>query len=394
MKKSILIVHYSMELGGAESSLLGILQTLDYSKVQVDLLLFKPDGELIGLIPKEVNVLKTPKPYLSLALPIKAALCDGSIFIVLARLISKVLVKVSSHKPSTYIIKQYVHKISLPFLPKIKEHYNLAISFIDPHYIVGKKVDADVRLSWLHTDFSRVDINRKMDYEMWNLSDYIVNVSESCKKAFDRVHPGLREKSIVIENILSEKFVFSQAHAFELSDEMSAKGILLLSIGRFSQQKNFDNVPDICRRLREDGLDVTWYLIGYGGEEQLIRERIAASGMLEHVIILGKKTNPYPYIKKCDVYVQPSRYEGKAVTVREAQILNKPVIITNYVTAPSQLTDGVDGIIVPMDNEECAKGIARVLRDKELLNSLIENTKKNDYTNRNEINKLYACMGD
>lgn len=393
--KKILIIHHSMEIGGAESSLLGILQSFDYSIVSVDLLLLSPVGELMELIPPSVHILDTPKAYCALVSPIKETIKKGHILVAIARLLGKVIVsKKKNYNDKVYLTKQYCHKYALLFLPRIEGYYDLAISFIDPHYIIGKKVDARVKMSWLHTDFSRIDVDEKMDYEMWNLSDYIVNVSESCKKAFDRVHPGLREKSIVIENILSEKFVFSQADAFEVSDEMSAKGILLLSIGRFSQQKNFDNVPDICRRLREDGLDVTWYLIGYGGEEQLIRERIAASGMLEHVIILGKKTNPYPYIKKCDVYVQPSRYEGKAVTVREAQILNKPVIITNYVTAPSQLTDGVDGIIVPMDNEECAKGIARVLRDKELLDSLIENTKMTDYTNSIEIIKLYSCLGD
>lgn len=393
--KKVLIIHHSMEIGGAESSLLGILQSFDYSQYSVDLLLMTPVGELLNLIPDTVNLLDTPKAYRALVSPIKETIKKGHILVAIARLLGKAIVsKKKNYNDKVYLTKQYCHRYANPFLPRIIGHYDLAISFIDPHYIVGKKVDAKLKLSWLHTDFSRIDVDEKTDCEMWDLSDYIVNVSKSCKEAFDKVHPSLQEKSIVIENILSEEFILSQADVFEASDEMPAKGIQLLSIGRFSQQKNFDNVPDICRRLREDGLDVTWYLIGYGGEEQLIREKIAASGMLEHVIILGKKTNPYPYIKKCDVYVQPSRYEGKAVTVREAQILHKPVIITNYVTAPSQLTDGVDGIIVPMDNRGCAKGIARVLRDTELQNRLITKTKTFDYTNKDEIKKLYEIMGD
>ena len=393
--KKVLIIHHSMEIGGAESSLLGILQSFDYSQYSVDLLLMTPVGELLNLIPDTVNLLDTPKAYRALVSPIKETIKKGHILVAIARLLGKAIVsKKKNYNDKVYLTKQYCHRYANPFLPRIIGHYDLAISFIDPHYIVGKKVDAKLKLSWLHTDFSRIDVDEKTDCEMWDLSDYIVNVSKSCKEAFDKVHPSLQEKSIVIENILSEEFILSQADVFEASDEMPAKGIQLLSIGRFSQQKNFDNVSDICRRLREDGLDVTWYLIGYGGEEQLIREKIAASGMLEHVIILGKKTNPYPYIKKCDVYVQPSRYEGKAVTVREAQILHKPVIITNYVTAPSQLTDGVDGIIVPMDNRGCAKGIARVLRDTELQNRLITKTKTFDYTNKDEIKKLYEIMGD
>lgn len=177
------------------------------------------------------------------------------------------------------------------------------------------------------------------------------------------------------------------------ASEMLADGaVRLLSIGRFCRAKNFDNVPDICRRLIGAGLNIKWYLIGYGGDEGLIREKIIETGMEDRVIILGKKENPYPYIKACDLYVQPSRYEGKCVAVREAQMLGKPVVITNYVTAGSQLTDGVDGVIVPMDNKGCAEGIAKVLRNKELRQKLTENTKKQDYSNAKELEKIYRIL--
>ena len=116
--------------------------------------------------------------------------------------------------------------------------------------------------------------------------------------------------------------------------------------------------------------------------------------MEDRVIILGKKSNPYPYIKKCDIYIQPSRYEGKAVTVLEAQILKKPVIITAFPSSNSQLENKVDGIIVPMDDEGCAKGIANVIRDKELRQQLIDNCAKRDYSNKTEVEKIYKLMGD
>ena len=137
---------------------------------------------------------------------------------------------------------------------------------------------------------------------------------------------------------------------------------------------------------------MTWYLIGYGGDEALIRQKIQEFGMEDHVIILGKKPNPYPYIKACDVYVQPSRYEGKCVAVREAQMLGKPVIITNYATSASQLEDGVDGVIVPVDNEGCARGIADVLSNVNRMKKLSENCCKRDYSNRDEVKKIYALI--
>lgn len=140
------------------------------------------------------------------------------------------------------------------------------------------------------------------------------------------------------------------------------------------------------------GIDIKWYIIGFGKDEKLIEKKIRESKMEDHVIVLGKKDNPYPYIKKCDIYVQPSRYEGKAVAVREAQILHKPVIITNFPTASSQLIDGVDGVIVPMDNDGCAKGIKNLIMDDEKRKNLIKNCSSSCYSNKEEVEKIYALM--
>lgn len=167
----------------------------------------------------------------------------------------------------------------------------------------------------------------------------------------------------------------------------------LLSIGRFCNAKNYDNVPDIARRLINHGIcDFKWYVIGYGGDEALIRQKIAEAGMEEHVILLGKKENPYPYIKACDIYVQPSRYEGKSVTVREAQMLCKPVVVTAYPTAASQIQDGVDGVIVPLDNEGCARGLANFITNKNLQERIVAYLQTHDYANASEVEKIYALM--
>lgn len=167
----------------------------------------------------------------------------------------------------------------------------------------------------------------------------------------------------------------------------------LLSVGRFCTAKNYDNVPDIMRRMIGHGIDdLKWYIIGFGGSEALIRAKIAEAGMEEHVILLGKKENPYPYIKACDIYVQPSRYEGKSVTVREAQILCKPVAVTAYPTATSQIQHGIDGVIVPMDNEGCACGLANFITNTALQQNIIEHLATHDYGNEYEVEKIYALL--
>ena len=202
----------------------------------------------------------------------------------------------------------------------------------------------------------------------------------------------MKDRIVQIENLLSPHLIRQEAEEFA-APEMNIPGIKLLSVGRFCAAKNFDNVPDICRRLRQQGLDVHWFLIGYGGDEALIRSKIEETGMRDYVSILGKRSNPYPYMKACDLYVQPSRYEGNCVSVHEAQILEKPVVITRYATSSSQLEDGVDGVIVPMDNEECAAGIAALLRDPKRIEQLSLTCGRRDYSDRQGAERLYQMMG-
>lgn len=395
MKKSLLIVSHALEIGGAERSLIGLLDALDPERWDIDLFLLRHQGELIADIPEYVNLLPEVPAYTVLARPMKDTLREVHVLLTAARLTGRIAAgryaKKHGHTESGVAL-EYSHKFTCPLMPKIQpdQEYDLAVSFLTPHYFVAQKVRAKQKIAWIHTDYSRVQVNIPSETAMWSAYDHIASISDAVTESFLKLFPGLKNKVVLIENILPVRYVKKQAKAFSVEPEMPADGIRLLSIGRFCYQKNFENVPDICARLLEKGLRVYWYLIGFGPDEGLIRERIAASHMEEHVIVLGKKENPYPYINACDLYVQPSRYEGKAVTVREAQMLGKPVVITRYATSSSQLEDGVDGVVVPMDNEGCAEGIAVLLRNPEEMARLSDCCQQRDYTNAAEIGKLYA----
>lgn len=397
MKKKIFIFSHAMEIGGAERALLGLLNSIDYSKYEVDLFLLKHSGELMPLIPSEVNLLPEISQYSAIMKPMVLALKEGQIKVVLGRLCGKLKAKLYDIKHTlnrSAVAIEYSHKHTVKYLPKVNnEHYDIAISFLTPHYIVSEKVNADKKIAWIHTDYSTIELDVKSELAMWSKFDNIVSISDDVTRAFLSTFPSLENKIVKIENILSKDFIEEQADLFNVENEMTGDSIKLLSIGRFCEQKNFDNVPEIASIIKSKGIDFKWYIIGYGGEEELIRSKISEFGMEDTVIILGKKDNPYPYIKACDIYLQPSRYEGKAVTVHEALILNKPVIITDYPTAHSQLKDGFDGIIVPMDIEGSANEIARVIKDKELQQRLICNMQSTNYSNESEIEKLYQLIG-
>lgn len=395
MKKKILLIAPSLTIGGAERSLLGLLEAIDYSKVEVSLMLYRHEGELLKDIPKGPVLLPELSQYRTFDVPIFKLIQEKKFLFAAARIASIFAVKIhtilTGQQPDVWIAVQYITRFLQPLLPQIVGKYDLGIMFLGVGDTLLNKVDASKKIVWCHTDYNILHPNKKIDANVYEKTDNIVTVSAACKKAFDAFYPEYANKTIVIENILSKSYV-SKMSEEKITFNIKKNALFLLSIGRFCEAKNFDNIPSICKLIRQQGLDVKWYLIGYGGDEALIRKNIREQGMEDHVIILGKKENPYPYIKACDVYVQPSRYEGKCVAVREAQMLGKPVIITNYATSASQLEDGVDGVIVPMDNEGCARGITAVLQDPQLMAQLAENCRQKDYSNSQEVEKIYQLL--
>ena len=398
MRKRIFISMHYMELGGAEISLIGLLQTLDYSRYEVDLFLHRHQGELMQFIPKEVNLLPEITSYACIESPMKEAFLKGQYGVVWGRLRAKW--RERGYQPKDVSLPQcavfqYIAQEVEPYLPSLEQYgnYDLAISFLQPHNYVLSKVKAKKTACWIHTDYTKVEIDAEAELPVWGAYDHIVSISPDVTYSFLQLFPSLKDKIVMIENILSPDFVRRRAEELFLSTEMPKKGgvINVLSVGRFTDAKNYDNVPDICRRIRKKGIDLRWYIIGFGNDV-LIRQKIQETRMEDYVIILGKRSNPYPYIKECDIYVQPSRYEGKSVTVREAQMLCKPVVITEYPTAKSQIQHGVDGIIVLMNNEGCAKGIVDFIKDVNLQQQIVKYLQTHDYGNANEVKKLYELI--
>lgn len=397
-KKKILICSHTMIIGGVERSLIDLLNNIDYSNFDVDLFLYRHIGEWMDEIPSSVNLLPEIPEYACLYKSFSEIKTISDFKVFFGRMTGKLLSYIYSKRmkyKSSFVQMEYSHKYTKKFMPKISpdKNYDLAISFLTPHYFVAEKVSAKNKIAWIHTDYSNEDynINIESEYKMWSQYDYIASISDKCTAGFLTKFPSLENKIIKVENCLSRDNIKRRADEY-LPAEYSDDYINILSVGRYSMAKNFDNVPEICKIIRENGFNVKWYLLGFGGCEDIIKHKISENGMEDYVVLLGKRDNPYPYIKNCDVYIQPSRYEGKCVAVREAQILNKPVIITNYMTANSQLRNGYDGVIVPMNNELCAKAVCDVLSDEDLLHTISENTKANDYTNVSELNKLYRIM--
>lgn len=407
MKPRIIILMHYMELGGAESALLGLLQSVDPNRAEVDVFIYSHRGELMNYIPTDkVRVLPEIEAYSLTEKPLSEVVRRGYWRLAIARMIGrrKTMSFYKRHLESGKSSEAGVffqQQATWQTLPKIQPNmeYDLAISFLTPHFIVLNNVRAKKKIGWIHTDYTRILIDVESEVSMWKRLDHIVSISEEVGNKFSEVFPSLKPKLIQIENILNSEFIRKRSGEFIPTDLLRRENVVnILSIGRYTNAKRFDEVGSICRKVRENlsqmdfSKDIHWYIIGYGGDEHLIRQNIAEEGMENRVTILGKRSNPYPYIKECDIYAQPSRFEGKSITVREAQILCKPVVVTNYPTAQSQIMDGVDGIIVPNELDECARGIAVFVADSNKQKELIAYLKEHDYGNENEVNKIYQLL--
>lgn len=395
--KKVLIASFDMEVGGVERSLISMLNNFDYDNNKVDLMLYRHQGDFMKLLPNNHNLLGEIPEYSSFRKSVAEVIKEKRYILAMTRILaninSKIIAKTKKINEVGYYQMQLMWKYALPFLPKLDKEYDVAISYLWPHYFVSEKVKAKRKIAWIHTDYSTIATDIDMDLKMWNKFDYIMAVSEECKNAFLKKYSSLKGKVKVMENITSPEFIRKMAEEDIEENIKEDDSFKLVSVARFSHAKGIDNAVKALKLLHDRGLtDIKWYVVGYGGDEEIIRKLIKENNLEDSFILLGKKINPYPYINAGDIYVQPSRYEGKAVTVGEAQILGKPVIITNYTTAKSQVRENVDGYICELSADGIANGIEKLYKDKNLRTKLSDNCKKTNYSNSDELNNLYSIF--
>lgn len=231
MKPRILIAMHYMEIGGAETALVGLLCALNPKRVDVDLFLHDHRGEMMQFIPKWVNLLPAIPQYTVLERPIVELVKRGIWDIAVARLWAKYKAKMAYKKSGSERENacglDYLSKFTTPLLPKVNPEveYDLAISFLTPHRIVLDKVHARKKIAWIHTDYTRLWVDVQEELKVWSQYDYIASISGDVTKTFLEVFPSLADKIIEIENILSPEFVRKRAELQDVVVEMGGASV-------------------------------------------------------------------------------------------------------------------------------------------------------------------------
>lgn len=202
-------------------------------------------------------------------------------------------------------------------------------------------------------------------------------------------YPYLSNKTEVIYNIVDIDEIIERSNE-KIKLEFNSNYINLLTVGRLTEEKGYDLIPYVVRKLKEKRVKFKWYIIGEGELRSKLEEQIISLNLQEDIILLGSLDNPYPYFKNCDIYVQPSRHEGYCITLAEARIFNKPIVTTNFVGALEQITNNETGLVVSFNISELVTAIYKLITNKELRikfsNNLIN--EKLDVTTKIDINNF------
>lgn len=396
MKKNLLFVMPSLSAGGGEKSLINLLTQVDYNSYNVDLMLFHKEGVFINLLPKQVNIIEPQGDYKTFKCSLKQAvptlIKNKKYYLAYGRIIFAIKNRLMRNKSKA---EQYTWKYqsqSMGILPKI---YDVAIGFLEKSsiYFVVEKVNTRKKIGWIHTNYTNSGMDFQFDQPYFDQLDNIITVSEECAKSIIETFERIEKKVRVIYNIVSPT-VINNLSLHLVKEPISARPgeILIMTIARFSHEKGLDIAIKACKLLINKGFSVKWYVIGEGKDRYTLKEMIKNNGLQNNFILLGLKENPYSYLKKADVYVQPSRYEGKSIAIDEAKILHKPIIVTNYETAKDQIQNSINGLIVEMNEKGISEGIERLVRDQGLKHRLIKNLSDEQLGTEHEINKLYEII--
>lgn len=392
MKKSILFVMNNLTCGGAEKALISLLETIDYSKFDVDLFLFKHEGLFFSKIPSQVNVLEEPIEYSYFDMSIKKAIINclktGRLDIALSRVRAAFIFR---NEKNRAICEQKVWKRMSNSFETIIKKYDVAIGYLEknPIYFCIEKVNADKKIGFIHNDYDKLGMDSTIDSEYFSKLDNIVTVSEECAEVLIQRFPMYKQKINVMYNIVSPNMINNMSLE---RIGIKHKGIKLVSVGRLNFQKGFELAIEACKILVENGYEIKWYILGEGEERVKLEKMIEENELQEIFILLGIKENPYPYIREADIYIQPSRFEGKSIALDEAKILHKPIVVTNFSTAKDQIKNEENGLIVEMKPQSIYEGIKELIDNDELRNKLIVNLSNESLGTESEIQKLYRLI--
>ena len=369
--KKILFVIGSVTCGGAEKGLISLLNNIEYSNYDVDLLYFCHENEYyLNEIPNQVHIIE-PDLATQLALSSGGYVLSHAwnfhyLLLIIKRILFGIMGKIDRDSYFRRRVKDW--EMLRRYIPELEKKYDVAIAYLEnyPVYYTLDKVKAKKYIVWQHTDYKKTGCRAEWDLPYFQRADTICAISEEMKFNFLKEFPSIEDKVVVFPNIIDVGNILEKSKENVRFDD-AYSGFRIVSVGTLRHVKGYDVSMRACKRLLEKGYDFRWYIIGSGEELKQMQKEIMHLGIEERFILLGNKRNPYAFVAQSDIFVQCSYREGFSTTVFEAKCLQKPIVITDAPGMKNQIEHGVNGIIVPTGNsDEVANAVEKLMNSSDL----------------------------
>lgn len=383
--KKLLFINGHLNTGGVEKSLLDILQHIDYSQYHVDLLLLEGRGDYFDQLPSEVSVIfkDLHHTYGGLLQSMRTCIRTRDNMCLRMRLLFAAKKLTGNHalkNAAKILLGSHEYDVGIGFRPGICSD------------LVAYSVNAKKKFTWWHHGGMNVDPTKYS--EMCGEMDKVAVVSESCKTMLENTCPMIRDKLVCIPNMLDAANIIAKSKLQNPYCKTDKR--ILVSVGRLSDEKHFENAVIAASRLRKAGItDFEWHIVGNGSDREKIWQAIREYHIEDVVMMDGSQMNPYPYMKQADLYVHPSYVESQGLTILEAMALGTPCVVTKSLGPCEFIRDGENGLLVDQSPDALAEGILRMLNDHELYNHIKKNTHCPDqFSPECVMKKIYNVIED
>lgn len=371
-RSEIAIVVSSMAVGGPQKSLLGLLERIDPDLHHVHLFVLDPAKDsLAPFVPDHITLLPTPPVVTAATLPRGRAawalrklfqhLCRAHRWIPLLRLVSAVTWGALSRAPGQQV-RQRVWSTVGPILPSVPGRFDAALGVLGlSTYAAVDLVQARHKYHWVRSDSRILDRDHDLEKRYFGHLSGALAVSPTVDEIFTEIFPELRGRTRVYKNDIPTRL---QLASDSLEWPAANLGTLkLLTVTRLDPLKGLDLAVEACAQLEELGLAVSWVVLGSGTEEANLRRLVTSRGQDERFHLIGTVLDTSAYLALADIYVHPSRTEGRSNAVEEARARGKAIIATSYPTVVDQVTDGVNGLVCEINAHSLTAAIARLGND-------------------------------
>ncbi|MEH6936061.1 glycosyltransferase [Bacillus sp. JJ783] len=391
--KRVLFMISSMNIGGVEKSLLSLLSVIPKDKYDVTVLMLEKKGGFLKQLPSWIKIEEAvwfkdikPKIMQSPKKTIKEYYENKRYIKALNFFFSYV---VSEKLKDRYVFYKEIFKD----IPHSKNKYDIAVAYQGPtdiiDYYVVNRVTSKKKISWVHFDVFKHQINTKLYEKLYGELDNICVVSKEAQKHLIEKFPRVKSKTNVFFNIVLPDLINEMAKE-KVEFDNGYKGMKIVTVGRLSKEKGQDLAIKVLSMLRKAGYEVRWYCIGEGENREYYETLIRKYDLKKDFVLLGSTQNPYPYVYQSDIYVQTSRHEGYCLTLAEAKCLKKPIVTTNFTGAYEQIKDGHNGFIVEWNEEDLYNKIKYLLDQKILRKKITTNLLTEELNNIANIDRVFG----